>query len=521
MSTINTPKGYYGLYSHTGIDTPKRVSRPMRSDYRFYRFQSTDDEKRYLRVKVQTLERARLSQKQRADHLEEENKELKKEQIKNHKDLEKAKLEIEKLRRQRDMYKKMLFKENSKKQDLPSSKKENNLLNLKRKRGREKGHLGISRTLPQKEPDKVKRVFFTHCPDCRHKLQRTESVDTHIVEDIPQPQSIKVVVTRYDKERQWCKTCRKEVVAVSPGEIPGSKLGINLLVHIMILKYGCKMSLEAISLLLYQTYSLKISKGGIIQILHRARDHLGEKYIKIRDAVRASPVKHADETGWRINGQNCWMWDFLTKQEVYLTIEETRGGGIPKRELEGMHEDDVLVRDDYGAYKNLPLKHQSCWAHLRRKSRDSANDKDASLEVKKLDSQLKNLFNLLSSTVSKPFEKVERAKVYQQAWQTLSSIIAASYTKQDAIDIQTRIRNQGKNLLTALLYDNVPLTNNLAERSLRPLVVQRKISGGSRSWNGARTTAVNTSVYQTIQLQNLPLAQTLKEYLLTGAAGNS
>ena len=487
---------------------------------RFYEFKSVDEEKRLLTVHVKTLRRSLKHQQVKNKGLVKENSKLKIEQIKKDKELEKAKLENEKLRKERDMYRKMLFKENSGKKELPGNS-QNKWLNLKRKRGRQNGHIGISRLLPQNPPDKIKRVFFNNCPDCHSKLKRTESIDSHIVEDIPKPQSIKVVVTRYDKERQWCETCRKEVVAVAPYEIPGGKLGINLLVYIMILKYGCRMSLEAISLLLYQTYALSISKGTIIQILHRARDHLGQKYIKIRDGVRASPVKHADETSWRVNGQNCWMWDFLTTKEVYLTIEETRGGGIPKKELKYSHRDDVLVRDDYAAYKNLPLKHQSCWAHLLRKCRDSVNDKSASIEVKKLDGQLKKLFKLLSGTVLEPFDITQREIVYQKAWQELQGIISCPYTKDDTIEIQTRIRNQGKNLLTALLYDNVPLTNNLAERSLRPLVVQRKISGGSRSWDGARTTAVNTSVYQTIQLQNLPLVDTLKEYLLTGAAGKS
>lgn len=488
---------------------------------RYYEFKSVDEEKRLLTVHVKTLKRSLKHQQEKNKELEKEYRKLKREQVKKDKELEKLNQQNDKLRRERDMYRKMLFKQNSKKKELPASNSSNNLLNLKRKRGREIGHLGISRTLPQSGPDFVKRVFSTHCPDCHSKLKRTQSVAIHIVEDIPTPQTVSVVVTRYDKERQWCKTCKKEVVAVAPDEIPGSRLGINLLVHIMILKYGCRMSLEAISLLLYQTYGLTISKGTIIQILHRARDHLGVKYTKIRDAVRASPVKHVDETTWRVNGKNAWMWDFLTTKEVYLTIEETRGGGIPKKELDGVHEKDVLVRDDYAGYKKLPMQHQSCWAHLRRKSKDAAADKNASFEVKILDAKLKDLFNLLSSTVLEPFEKVERELVYKESWQILSGIIDTSYTKQDAKDIQTRIRNQGKNLITALLYDNVPLTNNLAERSLRPLVVARKISGGSRSWNGAKTTAVNTSIYQTIQLQNLPLVDTLKEYLLAGAAGKS
>lgn len=177
----------------------------------------------------------------------------------------------------------------------------------------------------------------------------------------------------------------------------------------------------------------------------------------------------------------------------------------------------MLVRDDYKGYQKLPLKHQSCWAHLLRKSHEAAEEKGASQEIKELHSVQKDLFVLLQQSLSTSV--VQRKTVYHHAWSILSEIITTSYTQEDAQQIQTRIRNQGRNLLTALLYEDVPLTNNLAERALRPLVVQRKMSGGSRSWKGAKTTAVNTSVYQTLQLQHLPLVATLQEYLLAGATG--
>ncbi|MBI4130425.1 transposase, partial [Candidatus Roizmanbacteria bacterium] len=63
--------------------------------------------------------------------------------------------------------------------------------------------------------------------------------------------------------------------------------------------------------------------------------------------------------------------------------------------------------------------------------------------------------------------------------------------------------------------------NNHAERVIRPLVVTRKISGGSRSVQGAQTHMVNMSVFQTIKLKNQPLTPTLKEYLLNGAVGKN
>ncbi len=482
-------------------------------------FKSSDEEKRYLRIKNDRLQRAIISHKKTIKELEEALKKLQRDKTKQQKEIEKLEKEKEKTERERDMYRKMLFKKNKEKKELPTKEGKVTISYGVTKRGGKKGHQGKSRFLPSSPADSTERVFFIHCPDCHQPLKRTTSVDNHIVEDIPELQTTPMIVTCYQKERQWCSNCQREVVATAPNEIPGSRFGIHLIVYVMILKYGCKMSFEAIALLLFQTYTLSISTGALIQILHRAREYLGEKYDTIRDGVRGSPVKHADETGWRVDGVNSWVWAFLTKKEVYLTIEESRGGGIPKRELEGTHTDDVLVRDDYAGYKKLPLQHQSCWAHLLRKSHEAVEEKGASKEVKFLHKVLKQLFETLQHTIQQPFDKTMRERIYQESWKILTVIIATTYTSDDARDIQTRIRNQGKNLLTALLYEDVPLTNNLAERSLRPLVVQRKVSGGSRSWKGAKTTAVNMSVYQTIQLQNLPLVSTLQEYLLAGVTG--
>lgn len=284
----------------------------------------------------------------------------------------------------------------------------------------------------------------------------------------------------------------------------------------MVLKYGAKVSLDSIILLLKQSYHLEVSKGEIILLLHKTRKWLGGTYDQIKLGVRASPIKHADETGWRVEGINSWVWGFMTERQVYLSVEESRGKGIPEEVLKDSSKDDVLIRDDYKGYSKLPLKHQSCWAHLLRKSHEAAKDIAASKEIKQLHQELKEIFVELAAAIEIPFDKVQRQVIYQESWKKISQIINQNYTSLDAQAIQTRIRNQGKNLLTALLHDEVPLTNNLAERSLRKIVVIRKISGGSRSWEGARTTAVNMSVYQTIQAQNLPLIPTLKEYLLSG-----
>ncbi|MBU4304830.1 MAG: transposase [Candidatus Omnitrophica bacterium] len=98
----------------------------------------------------------------------------------------------------------------------------------------------------------------------------------------------------------------------------------------------------------------KVSQGGLVNMVHRARDWLGPYYDKILEEIRSCPVKYADETVHRIDGINQWLWGFFTRERAYYVIEESRGKGVAEKYLRGSHEDDVLVRDDYGAYTKLP-----------------------------------------------------------------------------------------------------------------------------------------------------------------------
>lgn len=217
---------------------------------------------------------------------------------------------MEKIRKQRDKYKGMIFKPNIKKaaEKLETSKK--------KKLGGQLGHRGNSRMLPPKV-DQINRVFFHHCPNCGSKLKRTDSIDSHTVEDIPHLEEIQTEVIKYECERQWCGNCQKEVVATPAGVIPHLRLGINLIVQVLICKYVCRMSFEIIAETLFQTYGVNITAGGIITILKRTKIWLGPEYGKLLTIIRGSPVKHADETSWRIKGLNGWLWAFLTKDTIY------------------------------------------------------------------------------------------------------------------------------------------------------------------------------------------------------------
>lgn len=469
-------------------------------------------ENQYLKVHNTRLKEWHAVQKNKVDQLEKENKLVKQENRKLKEQLRKTQEELQKIKKQRDTYKGMIFK--------PKVQVETSGIIQKRRLGGQSGHSGISRKVPVRI-DQAVRCFLKVCPNCNSKLKRSVTIKTHTVEDIPNLEQVRTQATEYRVERQWCQTCHKEVVGKPSMVILNSRLGLNLIIQILIFKYVCRMSLEVLVETLFQTYGVKVSQGGIINILQRTKTHLGEDYGKLLKAIRSSPIKHADETGWRIKGVNSFLWAFLTKTEVYYTVEETRGGGVARAALADSQKDDVLIRDDYAGYKRLPLHQQSCWAHLLRKSREEVNQPKSSKEVNNLHFTLKNMYQDLLGITNKPFNQDLRQKDYQSYSLKLHKLMVWKFRAKDAQRVQTRIKNQGNNLLTAILHDGVPLTNNQAERQIRPAVVIRKISGGSRSTGGAETFAVNFSVIQTIRMRHQPLIPTLKELILQGAAGKN
>jgi len=484
-------------------------------------WQSTDEEKRRLRVEVAKLRQAHAWQKEQAIRLKKENAELKKELKLRKETIARLEQEIEKIEEQRDRYRNLVFKKNvdpeepkaeTVNQPPPTKKKKN--------RGAQAGHPGHGRKKPQCV-DEVKRIHLTRCPDCGTELSRSNEIFSHTVEDIPAFEEPRIQTTRYEIERQWCGTCKKKVSARPAGVIPRCRLGINLLLYVLIQKYGAKTSWETIVFNLRVLFGVTVSEGALVAMVHRVRQTLGERYLALLDEIRGSPVKHADETCWRVNGVNHWLWGFFTPTAAYYTIEESRGKGIPSAILAGSHENDVLVRDDYAAYTALPLKQQSCWAHLLRKCREYAEDpRRASPEVKALYASLKTMFVDLQNTLAGPYSQFTRQLAYKKFKQRIDSIINTCYHYRDAREIRGRIFHQNTKLITAVLHKNVPLTNNLAERQLRPMVVARKISGGSRSWEGAKTHAVNMSVFQSIRTQNQPLIPTLKSLILPSVPQN-
>ena len=374
-------------------------------------WESRDEEKRALRIELATARRALQIKQESNKKLREKLKELE----------DKCK----ELERQRDRYRNMIFKANVKPQKEVKEESDEEIrisASMKRKRGGQMGHAGRGRKLPG-HIDEVRRVYLERCPDCGTPLGRSKGIDKHTIEDIPPPEAYRAQVIRYEIELQYCKKCKRPVKAKVPELIPKCRLGINTLSYVLINKYMARSTWDTIAFSLSHFYGIEVSKGALVEMAHRAAKWLERKYEQILGEIRASPVKHADETGWRVEGINSWLWGFFTKEHAYYAIKESRGKGVPAKILDGSHPDDVLVRDDYGGYRKLPLKHQSCWAHLLSDSSEAANQPGASAEVGRLHRKLKQIYASLGEIIAQVFEPAERQAAYDHFAKELQYII--------------------------------------------------------------------------------------------------
>jgi transposase len=429
--------------------------------------------------------------KRKVSELQEKNKSLEEE-------IRSLKEQLNKEKETKEKYRGMIFK-SSKKQEKPKDGKLPS-------RGAQLGHTGVSRKNPERI-DQEKEAFLSHCPNCQNTLSVSNRFYERIVEDLAF--SLQTIITKHTIQKQWCGHCKKEICAIPEGAIKHSPFGLNILLWTLVQKYHLRLPLNRIVSSFKIQYNLRISEGSIQNLLSLARKQFGRKYDELLEEVKNGKVKHADETGWRIQGQNAWVWMFSSEKAILYTIEETRGKGVPQKIL-GKDPPGTLVRDDYAGYKCLNLPQQSCWAHLLRVSKEKTKLNNASKEMHELHGRLKEMYGELSEIVQSEFQKEERQCLFQCYEKEIQAIVEMPFTSEDAKTIQTRIKNQGNNLITAIKYPHIPLTNNEAERNIRKMVVTRKISGGSRSNEGAKIHAVNMSVVQSILKQEKSLIEELR-----------
>ena len=353
--------------------------------------------------------------------------------------------------------------------------------------GKKLGSNGYHR--PQPKPSEVteqKTYSLNQCPICRHPVGKAVDTVVKYEEDIVL--TPRKTVKEYTITRHWCGTCETFVKAQDIPPI--SRIGIKVMGYILYARYRLRLPFKKIKQSLKDLHDFDISEGEIQNELLKAQTLFGKDYEMIIEFVKTADIVYADETGWRMNGQNWWLWVFVTEQGIRFVIDDSRGKGVPQDVLGNGNINRILITDFYAAYHQIPGKKQKCWVHLLR---------DAKWIGGKLNDDLKHVYHELTLELAKPKTARDSPRIRDQ----LYHIAQASYPEPEARKLQNRITKYIDELLTCIQYEGVLPENNTAERAIRPQVVMRKIFGGSRSLEGAQAHAVNTSVIAT-KLQQTP-----------------
>jgi hypothetical protein len=327
------------------------------------------------------------------------------------------------------------------------------------------------------------------CIHCQGTCTKTKIL-TYYVEDIPLP--VQKTITKHLVEKGYCPICAKWCTAV-PLPTHTVMLGLTAQKYLCYLIIVCRLSYAQTQQLLKDTFSFAVSQGEIAKILARQAVLYRPEYEQLKVRIRGEPCVGLDETGWQLHDQGehtyAWVMTGMKSTESVYLLGESRGGDNVDTLLGKKHQ-GYVVTDDFGGYHKLG-KHQLCWAHLIRKFRDLSRSKElpepAHISCVSQYTQVAELF----ADIARNRDQSER-DAYTQRLRDLAVILPS-----DGLKLQRIKKTLQKNIplyLTCLADPSIPLTNNQSERSLRHLVLKRKISFGSLKKQTAETTAILLSI---------------------------
>ena len=193
--------------------------------------------------------------------------------------------------------------------------------NRKKKPGAKPGHVGSRRAVPPRI-DRKEEHRAKECPDCGSPLKQCSETRTRYTEDIP---DIKPEATEHTIHRDWCPKCNKKVEPPVTDALPGSTLGLRVLVLSAWLHFALGNTLNQIVEVFNFHLQMKITSGGLIHMWYRLQGLLFEWYQQIHTEAMESAVLHADETGWRVDGKTNWLWCFSNPDTTFYMIDRSRG----------------------------------------------------------------------------------------------------------------------------------------------------------------------------------------------------
>ena len=346
---------------------------------------------------------------------------------------------------------------------------------------------------------------YDQCPVCGSTLLGGTVKWTRQVLHVP---IVPVEVIEHRFIARQCPVCNRE--QTPPVDLGGDVVGQHrvsaaTMALIATLREVGRLPVRTIQWQLDTLHGLHLSAGEIVELLHGVRQQAAPLVEALKAEVRESPVVHGDETGWRENGQNGYLWTFDTPTVRYFERQASRSGDVVAAML-GPEYTGTVVSDFYGAYNRHEGRHQRCWAHLLRDAHDLREDHLENAAVQEWVDWLKAIYYRARDWVRDHPQATEAEReATQHRFEEELHQGSVPYVKQPVPQrvLCERIERFLPELFVFVADPRVPATNNAAERALRPTVISRKISGGTRSEAGSKTKAALASLFGTWLVRGL------------------
>lgn len=375
-----------------------------------------------------------------------------------------------------------------------------------KKRGPKYGHEGKTRNGFESVDNHVE-LTLEECPVCGSSVERVEGVGAKVHQVAELAQQL-VEIWEYKRPLYECPECGWRGEAPLPlGIREDFSYGGKLSSLVGWLGYGGNLTWSKQKFLVASILGIPLSQGSLSKMHQWFCRALYPSYEQWWSVIQEPGVRCLDETSYRLNGMNYWMWVATSEQVCVLFLAPSRSSEEVKSLL-GKDFSGTLSSDCWSAYNPQQAGNkQKCLAHIER-------------ELKGMEKSLHQSNRLFASRVLDIFHRARedyrrfhkgemeqvqldvRRLLYEAELNTVIEHPPPNGWATDAQNLAHRFKRHWHDWFTFLSNPEVKPDNNDAERALRPVVIHRKVSGGARSHWGGQLVAMIFSFLETMRLQN-------------------
>jgi hypothetical protein len=359
----------------------------------------------------------------------------------------------------------------------------------RRKRGAQPGHPKHERrAFSPDEIDRTKDYQFARCPECDGPLEVLDQPARVLqqIEIVARPTKI----TEHRSRTCRCRKCQKEFVKPIPRAVRKAGLvGSRLTALVGYLKGACHCSFSTIRTFLRDVVGVSISRGQLRKVCGKVTRSLDGPYQNLLTAAPAQERLNVDETGHKENGQGLWTWCFRAPLFTLFKIDPSRGSDVLLDVL-GTEFRGVLGCDYFSAYRkylrlNQNVLVQFCLAHLIRDVRFLVEHPSAKNQAygRRVLQALRDLFGLIHRR-EKMSQRQFLGQLEDQGYEVWTQATCRVPRTAEAQNLAERFHQHGREYLRFITTPGIEPTNNLAEQAIRFVVIDRRVTQGSRSLAG-------------------------------------